>query len=144
MLNPMAIVHAPGVDKSLLAVMVKKLERFVERMNFYQPDIRINTDPVIDRNFPEIYRNPVNFIIGWGLLEKPDWSNLTYTIKTSTVIRIFIGIDLYETSGTYGRVLKVPTLENGRYWRHKSWHSKCKQFLNGCFVSCLFQVILTK
>jgi hypothetical protein len=135
MLKTTAIIHAPGVDESQLRIMVKKLDRFVERMNFYQSNIRINNYPVIDTDLTGIYRKPSNLIIGWGLFEKPDWSNLVYAVKTSTEIRIFIGIDLYETSGIYGRVLMVPTLKNGRYWRHKSWHSKCKRFLNGGFVS---------
>ena len=137
MLKTTAIVHAPGVDNSSLGIMVKKLKRFVERMNFHQPDFRINNNSVIDTGFPRINRNASNLIIGWGLIEKPDWSNLAYAVKTSSEIRIFIGIDLYETSGRYGRLLIEPALKHGHYWRHKSWQSKCKRFLNGCFLSYL-------
>jgi hypothetical protein len=133
MFKTTAIVHAPGAENSQLRVMVKKLKSFLERMNFYQPDIRINNYPLLDMDLPQLYRNPSNLIIGWGLVEKPDWSGLEYVIKTSSAIRIFIAIDLYETYGRYGRVLLVPNLKSGRYWRHKSWQSKCKQFLKGRF-----------
>lgn len=137
MLKTTAIVHAPGVDNSQLGIMVKKLERFVERMNFYQPEIRINAHSAIDMNLPGNFQTPSTLIIGWGLFEKPDWSKLAYVIKTSTVIRIFIAIDLYESFGTYGRVLRVPNLKTGRYWQNNSWHSKCRRFLNGNFVNYL-------
>jgi hypothetical protein len=136
MLKTTAIVHAPGVENFPLRVMVKKFQRFVERMNFYQPDIRINNYPEINADLPGIYRNPPNLIIGWGLVEKPDWSGLEYAIKTSTAVRIFIAIDLYETIGEHGRVLLGPNLKHGRFWQRKAWQLKCKQFLNGSYVSC--------
>jgi len=135
MLKTVAIVHAPNVNKPELGILVKKLENFVERMNFYQPKIRINASNVIELNLLGDPRHPLVLIIGWGLVDKPEWSGLEYGIKTSTTIRIFIAIDLYETFGEHGRVLMVPNLNYGRFWRRKSWQIKCKQFLNGSYIS---------
>jgi len=89
MFKTMAILHAPGVDEPQLAIMAKKLERFVERMNFFQPEIRINAHSSIDMNLSGNYQNSSTLIVGWGLFERPDWSKLAYAIKTSTVIRIY-------------------------------------------------------
>ncbi len=78
---------------------------------------------------------PSTLIIGWGLSERPCWAKWAYEIKTSQTIKLIIAVDLYEQCGTNGRVLVVPNKKPGSYWRHKSWQTRCKLFLNGCYVS---------
>jgi len=135
MLKTTAIIHALGANNSQLEILVKKLECFTERMNFYPNQIRVNASPVIDIINPENDDISSTLIIGWGLSEKPCWAKWSYEIKTSQVIRLFIAVDLYEQYGAKGRVLMVPNLKAGNYWRHKSWQTRCKLFLNGCYVS---------
>jgi hypothetical protein len=136
MLNTVAIVHAPDVDKPELRILLKKLEVFVERMKFFQSQTRINASHEIDMNLIGNPSLPMTLIIGWGKVDKPDWSGLEYAIKTSSAIRVFIAIDLFETLGEHGRVLMVPNLKYGRYWQRKTWQIKCKHFLKGSYISC--------
>ncbi len=135
MLKTIAIVHALGANDFQLEILVKKMERFVGRMNFYPNEIRVNASPGIGMNNPGNYDIPSTLIIGWGLSEKPCWTKWAYEINTSQLIRLFIAVDLYERYGTHGRVLVAPNVKAGSYWRHKSWQTRCKLFLNGCYVS---------
>jgi hypothetical protein len=135
MIKTTAIIHTAGANRSELEILTKKLKRFTERINFYPNEIRVNVSPVKDIIIIENNDLPSTLIIGWGLAEKPCWTKWSYEIKTSKVIKLFIAIDLYEKHGVNGRVLMVPNLKAGNYWRHKSWQTRCKLFLNGCYVS---------
>ena len=135
MVKTTAIIHASGANRSQLEILIKKLKRFTERINFYPNEIRVNASPVKDIIITENNNLPSTLIIGWGLAEKPRWKKWSYEIKTSKVIKLFIAIDLYEQHGTNGRVLMVPNLKAGNYWRHNSWQTRCKLFLNGYYVS---------
>ena len=135
MIKTTAIIHAAGANRSELEILIKKLKRFTERINFYPNEIRVNASPVKDIIITENNDLPSTLIFGWGLAEKPCWTKWSYEIKTSKVIKLFIAIDLYEKNGVNGRVLMVPNLKAGNYWRNKSWQTRCKLFLEGCYVS---------
>jgi hypothetical protein len=129
-----AILHALDANDSHVAILLKKLGYFMERMNIYPDEIRVNDVPYIGANNPGNDKIPSTLVIGWGLSEKPRWTRWSYEIKTSSVIKIFIAVDLFEQYGTKGRVLIMPNVKGG-YWRHKSWQTRCKLFLNGCYIS---------
>jgi hypothetical protein len=163
MSRTIAIVHAPGVNQAQLNILVEKLRDFINQIDFNGTEIQVNPDPpfrsekfgirdeiitlivgwgwwmneipLIDMNNSENDDIPSTLIIGWGLSKKPCWTKWTYEIKTSKVIRLFIAIDLYERYGANGRILMMPDVKTGSYWRHKSWQTRCKLFLNGCYVS---------
>ena len=130
MIKTSAIIHASGANRFELDILLKKLKSFTERINFYPNDIRVNDSTAKDTVISDNNDLPSALIIGWGLAEKPCWTKWTYEINTSKVIKLFIAIDLYERDGSNGRILMVPTLKAGKYWQ-----SRCKQFLNGCYVS---------
>jgi len=134
MFKTTAILHAIGANDFQLEILVKKMGCFLERMNFYPHDIRVNASPPIDMNDSGGDDIPSTLIIGWGLTEKPCWTKWAYEIKTSQVIKLFIAVDLYERYGANRRVLIMPNVEGG-YWRQKSWQTRCKLFLNDCYVS---------
>ena len=135
MIKTTAIIHASGVNRTELDILIKKLKRFTERINLHPNEIRVNASPVKDITITENTDLPSTLIIGWGLAEKPRWTKWSYEINTSKVIKLFIAIDLYEKDGVNGRVLIVPNLKAGKYWRYKSWQTRCKLFLEGCYVS---------
>jgi hypothetical protein len=137
MIKTTAIIHASGANRSELEILIKKLKRFTERINFYPNVIRVNASPSTDIIIPDNNDFPSTLIIGWGLAEKPRWTKWSYEIKTSKVIKLFIAIDLYERHGNNGRVLIVPNLKMGNYWRHKSWQTRCKLFLKDYYVHVL-------
>lgn len=136
MLKTISILHAVGSNDSQLEILVKKLGCILERMNFYPHDIIVNASPSIEINKTRGNDIPSTLIIGWGLIEKPCWNKWAYEIKTSQVIKLFIAIDLYERYGVNGRVLIIQNVK-GNYWRHNSWQTKCKLFLNDCYISCI-------
>ena len=135
MLKTMAIVYAPGVNSSQLEILKNKLESFLDIMNFYSDKIGVKACPEFELS--NLGNNDAlsTLIIGWGLSIIPDWSTWAYEIKTSMVIRLFIGIDLYEQCGTNGRVLMLPNFKSGRHWRQSSWQTRLRLFLKGCYVS---------
>lgn len=130
-----AILHVAGATDSQLELLAKKFEQFVMRMNLHPHEIKINSAPIIDLNSPRNTDIPSTLIIGWGLSEKPCWNKWSYEINTSSVIRLFIAVDLYERQGDNKRVLVEPKFKGGSYLRQKSWQTRCRLFLNGCFVS---------
>ena len=135
MIKTTAIIHASGANKSQIEILIKKLKRFTERINFCPNEIRVNASRLTDIIIPENYNIPSTLIVGWGLAEKPSWTRWLYEVKTSKIIKLFIAIDLYERHGNNGRVLMVPNLKAGNYWRYKSWQTRCKLFLKGYYVS---------
>lgn len=135
MLKTVTVVHAVGANNSQLEILAKKMRCFLKGMNFYSHDIRVNASPVIYMNNSGNDDIPSTLIIGWGLSERPCWEKWAYEIKTSPVIRLFIAVDLYERYEANARVLIMPDVKRGNYWRHKSWQTRCKLFLNGCYVS---------
>lgn len=130
-----AIVYAPGEKESELTILVKKMEAFLEWINLFSYEIRFYASPLFHPCNRFDCTIPSTLIIGWGLFERPDWSKWTYEMKTSSVVRLFIAVDLYEHYGAYGRVLMVPNLKNGHYWRSRFWQTRLKLFLNGCFIN---------
>jgi hypothetical protein len=135
MIKTTAIIHASGANRFQLEILIKKLKRFSERINFYPSVIRVNASPLNDIAITEITDHSSALIIGWGLAEKPCWTKWSYEIKTSRVIKLFIALDLYERDGINGRVLMAQNLKAGKFWRNKSWQTRCKLFLRGYYVS---------
>lgn len=107
----------------------------MKRMNFHPKRIGFNPYSVIDMTKIKKEGNPLTLIIGWGLSEKPRWTKWAYEIKISPVIKLFIAVDLYDRYGAMGRVLMLSNGKGGSYWRNKSWQTRCKLFLNDCYVS---------
>jgi Recombinase len=135
MIKTMAFVHAPGANGIQLRILLKKMKRFMKRMNFFPQEIWINPIPGTGMTKTKKEDSPLTLIIGWGLPENPFWKRWAYEIKTSPTIKIFIAVDLYERHGANGRVLTIPNGKVGGYWLHRSWQTKCKQFLKGHYVS---------
>jgi len=108
----------------------------MDQLDFNGTEIQVNLDPLFRSEKFGIRDEIVTLIVGWGLTEKPRWTKWAYEIKTSQMIRLFIAVDLYERYGANGRVLIIPNAEGG-YWRQKSWQTRCKLFLNDCYVSYL-------
>ena len=81
-----AILHALDANDSHVAILLKKLGYFMERMSIYPDEIRVNDVPYIGANNPGNDEIPSTLVIGWGLSEKPRWTRWSYEIKTSSLI----------------------------------------------------------
>jgi hypothetical protein len=135
MTNIFTIVHAPGANSIQTLVLKKKLESVMKELNIGQKNILINRDEEIDLEAIEKTENPRILIIGWGLSIEPCWTPWICALKTSTTIKQFIAIDLYDRYGKARRLLMDRDIKTGRCWRHRSWETQCKLFLKGCWVS---------
>ena len=129
-----AILYVPDSRDSDVEVLLKMLKRFMETLNLYPDKIKVTNRSEVNPRIVEKDNAPNILIIGWGLSDKPRWSRWSYEINTSSIIKIFIAIDLYHQHGSGVRVLIRPKTK-GCNWRHKSWQTRCKLFLEDCFIS---------
>ncbi|MBW1899745.1 MAG: recombinase family protein [Deltaproteobacteria bacterium] len=116
----------------------------MEKMDFDRQEVSISCCSEIDMATIIKGGNPITLIIGWGLSEKPRWIKWAYEIKTSSLIKQFIAVDLYESHGVTGRVPTIPNVKEGAYWRHTSWQTNCKIFLNDFYVSSVAPYGMTR
>ena len=129
-----AILYVPDSRDSGVEVLVKMLKCFIETLKLYPDKITVADRSELNPRIVENDNAPNMLIIGWGLPDRPRWSRWSYEINTSSKIKIFIAIDLYHQHGTGIRVLIRPNTR-GCNWRHKSWQTRCKLFLEDCFIS---------
>jgi len=129
-----AILYVPDSRDSDVEVLLEMLKRFMETLNLYPDKIKVTNRSEVNPRIVEKDNAPNILIIGWGLSDKPSWNRWSYEINTSSKIKIFIAIDLFHQDGNGIRVLFRPKTK-GSYWRHKSWQTRCKLFLDDCFVS---------
>jgi hypothetical protein len=129
-----AILNVPDSRDSAVEVLLKMLKHFMETLNLNPDKIKVADRSEMHPRILENNKAPNMLIIGWGLSDKPRWSKWSYEINTSSIIKIFIAIDLYHQHGSGVRVLIRPKTK-GCNWRHKSWQTRCKLFLDDCFIS---------
>jgi hypothetical protein len=113
---------------------MEKLENFLLSLQINRSRIWINQDPDLNLANWKNHYTPSTLIMGWGLPEKPRWNQWAFTIKTSSVIRLFIAVDLYESREGSGRVLFLPMYRKGRGWRDKTWRTRFELFLKNCYI----------
>ena len=130
MFQTIAIVYAPDADKAKMGVLLSKLQAVMHGLGLRAERIHTNLDPEICLEQIERTGAPTGLTIGWGLSMEPFWTPWTQSVKTSTTVRQFIAVDLYDRCGKTGRVIAAP----GQLVRNKSWRTNCRLFLNGYHV----------
>ena len=133
--NTLAIVYAPGETDLLLQILVKKMELAMRGLSIHRDNLLVHQDSKNPFDQTEKYLHPTNIVIGWGLPTKPDWSPWTRQVKTSAGIKQFVAVDLYEPYKNTERVLCVPHIKTGHFWRRTSWQTNCRRFLKGFWIN---------
>ena len=134
MQKTVAILNVLDSSDPEVGVLMKMLKRFLENLNLYPDEIIVTDRSELSPRIVENDKAPNMLIIGWGLSDRPCWSRWSYEINTSSKIRIFIAIDLYHQHRNGVRVL-IRSKTNDSCCLHKSWQTRCRLFLNDCFVS---------
>jgi hypothetical protein len=134
MSKSLAIVHAPGVNRARLNMLVEKFRDFMDQIDLNGTEIQANPDSLLRSNKYVSKDDIGTLIVGWGLPSKPTWSRWMGEVALPKTVRQFFGIDLFERNRFDGRELEPPNINAGKYWSRKIRQKKFKLFLEGYYI----------
>ena len=131
-MKTLSIIHAPGVNKMDLKLLIVKMKDFIERLGLGESDFHVNpTNLKVGIGNIECAETVV---IGWGLPAIPAWTKWMSENMVPPKARHLLAIDLFERDGIDRKASVEPVVTRGKYDSKTIPKSSLRLFMEGCYV----------